>query len=106
MEEKLSQNTVITVCQVSCFKKRVDFTNRSFAHVVGLASNVASLMETICSFPLSATIDGAKSASVNTSGLKGHSPQAENPATPLSSIEAFANASPNKRSAISNSDSP
>ena len=34
--------------------------------------------------------DGAKSASVNTSGLKGHSPQEENPATPLSSVEALA----------------
>ena len=49
----------------------------------------------MCSFLSSVIIDGAKSASVNTSGLKGHSPQEENPATPLSSVEVFTNASLN-----------
>ena len=49
----------------------------------------------MCSFPSSVIIDGAKSASVKTFGLKGHSLQEENPAMSLSSVKAFMNATPN-----------
>ena len=65
---------------------------------VGTVTAGMVLAQVACSM-MSVIKDGAKSASLNTAGLNGHSPQLENPDTALSIVQALVYAAP-KRAAM------